>query len=332
MEGLGVIIMPHNRSLRQPWSVGWLERERQFAVSQSISIGSQRAYASALHSFLNFCNIHNLPNEPTPNTLSLYITYESHHISPRSVQSYLSGVCNALELEYPNIRATRNHLLVVWTLKGCMKTFNKAILRKDTLTLSDAQSVARSLEQSSNHDDLLFATLFLIGFTCLQRLGELVVPDNPAHREYHKISLRHTVERSSSHIIYLLPSHKADTFFEGNKILILRTSLFPGIDTYKFVTQYLTQQDTLFPFLPELWLLQSGQPPTRSWFLNRLHTILPDCCNISGHSLRSGGATTLASLGVPDTRIQALGQWASETFRIYIQKHPLVLHALMHPD
>jgi hypothetical protein len=49
-----------------------------------------------------------------------------------------------------------------------------------------------------------------------------------------------------------------------------------------------------------------------------------------GHSLRSGGATALALMGVCDDLIQAIGRWASDTFRIYIWKHPVLLQALIH--
>ncbi|KAF8573035.1 hypothetical protein K439DRAFT_1251537, partial [Ramaria rubella] len=43
-----------------------------------------------------------------------------------------------------------------------------------------------------------------------------------------------------------------------------------------------------------------------------------------------GGATVLALAGVADDVIQAMGRWASDTFRIYIRKHPVILQALIH--
>ncbi|KAF8591603.1 hypothetical protein K439DRAFT_1626974 [Ramaria rubella] len=68
--------------------------------------------------------------------------------------------------------------------------------------------------------------------------------------------------------------------------------------------------------------------PTYSWFVSRLHAILDR--DIGGHSIRSGGATALALAGVPDSVIQAMGRWSSETFRIYVHKHPVLLQALLH--
>ncbi|KAE9409017.1 hypothetical protein BT96DRAFT_758468, partial [Gymnopus androsaceus JB14] len=64
----------------------------------------------------------------------------------------------------------------------------------------------------------------------------------------------------------------------------------------------------------------------RSWFIRRLRAHFTD--NVAGHSLRSGGATWLASLGVLVELIQAIGRWASESFKIYIRTHPVLLTAL----
>ncbi|KIJ47963.1 hypothetical protein M422DRAFT_163059 [Sphaerobolus stellatus SS14] len=52
--------------------------------------------------------------------------------------------------------------------------------------------------------------------------------------------------------------------------------------------------------------------------------------DLAGHSLRSGGATALALASVPENVIQGLGRWSSDTWRIYIQKHPVLLQALLH--
>ncbi|KAI0055192.1 hypothetical protein BV25DRAFT_1773520, partial [Artomyces pyxidatus] len=64
----------------------------------------------------------------------------------------------------------------------------------------------------------------------------------------------------------------------------------------------------------------------RSWFISRMRRFLPT--SFAGHSLRAGGATHFASEGWPDDRIQALGRWSSEAFRIYIRKNPVFLQAL----
>src|SRR5271168_4453623 len=85
--------------------------------------------------------------------------------------------------------------------------------------------------------------------------------------------------------------------------------------------------DSIFPLHPELWLTSRGSVPTRHWFISRLRAFFPK--NISGHSLRSGGATSLAEGGADLDTIQAVGRWSSNAFRIYIRKNPVVIHAIL---
>jgi hypothetical protein len=88
--------------------------------------------------------------------------------------------------------------------------------------------------------------------------------------------------------------------------------------------KYLHLRDTRWRFNPELWLQADGTIPT-SWFISCLHCHFSS--DISGHSLRAGGATALAKAGVPLATIQALGRWASDAFQIYIRHHPSLLLA-----
>jgi len=48
----------------------------------------------------------------------------------------------------------------------------------------------------------------------------------------------------------------------------------------------------------------------------------------AGQSLRAGGATSLTENGVPPSIIQAIGRWASDAFKIYICKNPVLIQAL----
>ena len=71
-----------------------------------------------MNSYFTFCKKHHLSTEPTTETLSYYITYQTHFISPDSIDSYLSGIVNQLKLYYPDVCKQRGSLLVKHTLKG----------------------------------------------------------------------------------------------------------------------------------------------------------------------------------------------------------------------
>lgn len=311
--------------VREPWTIERLIRERAVALGNALDASSHATYASHLQSYLAFCDAHHFPIEPTPDTLSFFVVYMSHHIKPSSVDSYLSGICSQLESYYPNVRSARKSSLVTRTLAGCKKRLNTPTIRKQPMAPENLRRILAECPPSI-HDNLVFVAMNFIGFHGLHRLGELAQPDAVALRSSRKMIRRSSVRFWERAFSYILPGHKADKFFEGNTVVIERRS--DDLDAYGPVQRYLASRDALFPFAPALFLKQDGSIPTRGWFLARLHAIFQDD-ELGGQSLRSGGATFMASSGCAESHIQATGRWASATWKIYIRKNPVVLHAML---
>jgi hypothetical protein len=311
--------------VRVPWTAARFREERARALGFSLDRSTRSTYHSHLQSFLTFCDLHGFSYEPTEETLCNFIVYMSHHIQPRSVSTYLSGICNQLEHLFPDVRATRKRPVVTKTLQGCLRQLGTPPSRKLPLSVDHLARFSLAFP-SPSHDDLLFLALSCCGFFALHRLGELVDNDDPRRRSARKRILRHTASVSPSDVRYSLPSHKADRFFEGNLVIIpCLPSL--AIDPVAVFARYLASRDASSAgYFPYLWLTAQHDVPTRSWFLSRFHRFLPP--SFGGHSLRSGGATFFASQGWPNDRIQALGRWASDAFQLYIRKHPVLLQAL----
>ena len=316
-------------SSRQPkrdaWTMERLINERSICLGYSLDTSSFGTYTSALNSYLTFCNLHDLPVDPTPDTLSFYVVFLSTHIKPDSVNSYLSGICQQLEPFFPDVRRNRKTMLVSRTMTGCMRRFGTPVKRKTPLSRANLLLILDSMVSEPSHDDLLFAALILTGFHGLMRLGELVFPDKKKLQNYRKISLRHSVSILPEQYSFFLPSHKGDRFFEGNTIIIQK--LNTPTDPYNPFLAYLRSRDTKFPIHPELWLTSRGTVPTRYWFMSRLRRFFPR--EIAGQSMRSGGATSLAEAGASLATIQAVGRWSSDAFRIYIRKNPILIHAVI---
>ena len=310
---------------RATWSRERLEHARALALGSAIDASSAAAYSSALNSYISFCRSHDFPIDPTPDTLSFYTVYMAHHIKPSSVDSYLSGICNELESFHPDVRKNRRHQLVTKTLRGCKKLRAIPTTRKRPLSRAELANLQPQYMSSSSHDDLLFFVILLVGFHALMRLGELVSPDSKTLHDFRKVTKRDTVELLPEGFSFFLPGHKADKFFEGNRVLLQRNS--GGDDPDRPFRKYLQSRDKLLPFHPQLWLRADGSVPTRGWFIRRLHQHFPS--DVGGHSLRAGGATALAQAGIPPHIIQAIGRWASDTFQIYIRHHPVLLAALL---
>ncbi|TDL16581.1 hypothetical protein BD410DRAFT_700292, partial [Rickenella mellea] len=244
--------------------------------------------------------LHDFPIHPTLDTFSFFTVFMCHHIEPRSVGSYLSGICNQLEPYFPEVRKIRNSRLVSQTLAGCKRLRSKAIVRKQPLTTVDLDLLVDTYHTSLMYDDVLFLAMILQGFVTLIRLGEMTWPDNPSLQSWRRVPMRTSLFITATHISYVLPAHKADRYYEGSKLLVQHNNT--KHDPYHPFLRYLLFRDKRFPANPELWLREDGSVPLRSWFLRRLGLHFPN--NISGHSIRSGGATALAQAGVPDDRIQ----------------------------
>lgn len=321
-----ITLSPRARQPTRPvWSRERLERERAIAIANSIDASSAAAYTSALNSYITFCTSHDMPNEPTADTLSFYTVYTSHYVKPTTVDSYLSGICNQLEPYFPNVRTARRHQLVARTLRGCKKMLGTATVRKRPLDRTELGALQPIYATSTSLDDLLFFTLLLTGFHGLLRLGELVWPDNRDLQDYRKVIMRNKLSLHETSFEFLLPSHKGDRFFQGNRVIIQQTNT-PD-DPIAPLRRYLIARDQRHPWRPELWLRANGSIPTRSWFMRRLRTHF--ATDVGGHSMRAGGATALAEAGISPDLIQAIGRWSSEAFRIYIRNHPVLIAALI---
>ena len=310
-----------SRHPREAWTHERLVRERAVAIACAIEPSSASSYSSAVNSYFDFCSSHSLPVEPTPDTLSFFAVYMAHHIKPKSVSSYLSGICNHLQPFFPDVRSHRRHWLVTKTLTGCRKMLPSSTSRKRPISRHELASVAQQYSTSSSYDDILFLAILLTGFHGLLRLGELTWPDNSNLRDYRKVIMRSSVQINPKSFQFTLPGHKADRLFEGSRILIQSTEL-PD-DAWRAFTKFITMRDRRFALRPELWLTECGSIPTRSWFLTRFHRHFSG--NVGGHSLRAGGTTALAEASIPPHMIQAIGRWSSEAFQIYIRQHPVVL-------
>jgi hypothetical protein len=319
------ITLGSRQPLRLPWTLERLNLERSILLRLAIDESTALSYSSALNSYITFCKLHHLPIEPTANMLSYYVTYQSSFISPSSVNSYLSGICNQLEPWFPSVHANRTSQLVARTLKGARRRHGTTPLRKDPLSWDHLCQVHTKYATSLLHDDFLFEAILSTGFCALLRLAELVVSDNKRLRNLTKSPLRSSCSLEDDRYTFWLPVHKSDTLFEGNRVVVLKRDGTP--DPHTIMRRYLTSRDKCFPLHPNLWLCESGTVPTRAWFISRLRSFFPP--TISGHSMRAGGATAMAEGGASPDLIKAAGRWSSNAFERYIRKNPFVLHALI---
>lgn len=99
MSLIGTCAKPYSSP---PWPQENLQAWRAHFMTNSLAPSSRLSYDAALQSYIYFCNIHGFMLEPTPDTLSFYLTYYSFLVKPATLTTYLSGICSQLEPHYPS--------------------------------------------------------------------------------------------------------------------------------------------------------------------------------------------------------------------------------------
>ena len=87
--------------VREAWTMERLNAELAINLGMAIDRSTHSSYTSALNSYITFCRLHGFDIEPTPKTLALYVTFQSTYINPKSVNTYLSSICNQIETHFP---------------------------------------------------------------------------------------------------------------------------------------------------------------------------------------------------------------------------------------
>jgi hypothetical protein len=162
--------------IQELWMMDCLINEQSITLRFSLDSSTFGAYTSTLNSYLTFCNMHNLPVDPTPDTLSFYAIFISSYINSKSADSYLSAICWQLEPFFPDARKNWHGLLIARIIKGYKCHFGVPIKCKTPLSHANLTPTINSFPDPS-HDDFFFLAQLLTGFHALLHLGELVFPD-----------------------------------------------------------------------------------------------------------------------------------------------------------
>lgn len=176
------------------------------------------------------------------------------------------------------------------------------------------------LNEHSNNSRMLWAAASMCFFGFL-RSGELTVPsisgyDAGAHLSVNDVTVD---SLDSPQVLKVkIKASKTDPFRVGVDIYIGRSqcSLCP-------VTAVLTYMAIRGSAPGPLFMFTNGCPLTRSCFVAKVKEALTlagvDNVCYSGHSFRSGAATTAAEQGIGETTIKTLGRWRSNAYQVYIK-------------
>lgn len=248
----------------------------------------------------------------------------------RDVDKVLSAVRWFYMLDQEEWDRIRKGYFVVSALAGLAIAHPRIVRRSPPVLPSHlAAFVELAVRPSASFDDLAAAVIAVVAFGGMMRLGELVLPTHSGDRDERKYVKRGSVKLDRTSFSFFLPFHKADRRWHGSHVTVVSENSSPGVDFIAVFRYYLRRRDALFPSSPFLFLRSNGRIPSRAFFTDRLTLIAP---GVTGHGLRAGGATFLASRGVRPDVIQRIGRWSSNTWTIYLRDNPAVAAAVQRVD
>ncbi len=266
--------------------------------------------------------------------------------TPSTVSSYLSGVRHHFKANFKNLEVFTDPLVAA--VKSAIAIdFLKFHLKSDTATLPWTCDLIifgdEKVLDFSDHRDWAVSVAEKIGFSCLARRSEfLVTADDHFLRSFQVVfeltfsSGTHQWVPSSrayqfreqraivSKVAITFGSAKNDEEGAGNRYTFDRQLKSNGTVAFDLVIDLFDWACEAQPRDEDAFLSYKGEwSLSYSYMLARIKSIASkrglDPKRYKLHSLRVGGASTLAAAGKPDHFIQKMGRWKSLAFLGYIR-------------
>lgn len=183
-----------------------------------------------------------------------------------------------------------------------------------------------------DYDGRMFLAAMCLGFYGCLRCAEFTVKNSHISSKNLCISDISFLELNGTDVMKVhVKRSKTDHFNKGFDIYISCTC--PHACAYCSMCAYLDRVKCVAcPSESPLFLFENRKVLTKSAFVKRLHSLLDqlgiDTNMYSGHSLRTGSATTAAAAGLADWEIKMMGRWSSQAYLKYIRLHPSYLASL----
>ena len=293
-----------------------LKEETLLNLKNSKSINTVRAYKSDFNDFGLFCaknGFKSLPSEPK--IISLYLTYLSTKnvkVSTLKRRLVSIGVIHKLKGHYLDTK----HPSIIENIMGIKRRKGSVQKGKKPLIINNLKQLINVIDEKSKEEikKLRDRSIILIGFSGGFRRNEIVSLDYD-DLDFVTEGLKINIKRSKTDQ-FGEGSTKALPYFD-NKQYCPVISLKRWIDLTKINSGPLFRRFSKGSKLSENRLTDQSVALIIKEYL-RLAGI--DSKNYSGHSLRSGFATTAAESGVEERNIMAMtGHKSPEMVRRYIK-------------
>lgn len=306
-----------------------------YAVNDS----TLKNYDTALNSFKTFLLLNNLATNMdklpavSEDVLLLYIAhcYKTLQLKYTTIKMYLCGIrfwYLRTGVTCPLIRTDMSSSLRITALLNAVKRLQGQTTRPRypiTATILNQMCAILQTGYLSQYTDSMLKAACLTAFTGFLRCGEFTI--NRQEFDPSTDLCLGDVTFGDKYFQLHLKSSKTDPYRHGITLVLFKNSSRLNLCPYTALQKYLARRNKLFelkvtPTEP-LFLMENGQPLTRSYFILHLKNVLArlglDTSFYSGHSIRIGAATSGASARLEDHLIRTLGRWSSDCYRTYIR-------------
>jgi len=284
-----------------------IELETLDNIRSSKSANTIRAYKSDFNHFIDFCKKNNFKSLPAdPKIVSFYITDLSSNSKVSTLKRRLASisVVHKLKGHYIDIK----HPLIIENLMGIQRKKGVFQKSKNPILINELKEIINIINKSEKNESKKARdkALVLIGFSGGFRRSELVnieFEDLEFTNEGVKIFIKRSkTDQSGEGMIKAIPYFKEKAFCP---VIYLKNWLEISKINKGFVFNI---SDKMVAILIKKYLLAAGFDPKK----------------YSGHSLRSGFATTAASFGADEKSIMTMtGHKTTQMVRRYIKESNL---------
>ncbi len=301
-----------------------LDQSVDFYFRNGIAGSTQKSYNSAKRRYSRFCVENNFPPLPTSEHLlcRFVSALANENLCHNTIKCYLSGVRHLHIAEGFGDPSICGMAKLEQVLKGIKSTQAKGVKKPTRMPITTELLLKlKGIWVQGDGQDrdgcMLWAAAALCFFAFL-RAGEMTVPSDTAFDDRAHLSFQDVAADSLKNPRTLkvrIKASKTDPFRVGVDVYVGRTD-----NTLAAVLTYMAGRG---PGPGPLFTFRDGKPLTRARFVTQVRQALAaagvDPKNHSGHSFRSGAATTAAKQGINDATIKMLGRWKSNAYQLYIQ-------------
>lgn len=288
-------------------------------LNHSKSFNTLRAYKSDFEDFRKFCIKFNLPYLPTnPKTIALYLTNISKNSKYSTIKRRLASISiiHKLKKFYIDIKDP----IIAGNINGIKRNIGIKQSSKKPLLFNNIKDIINKLNQEKVHSlkNLRDISILLIGFSGGFRRSE-IINLNIEDLEFVNEGLK----------IYINNS-KTDQFGEGYVKAIpyfTNKTYCPVLNIKKYIQVAQLTSGPLFRSVSKVNILNNKRLTDQSVALiikKNLKKLNIENLNYSGHSLRSGFATSAAESGADERLIMNMtGHKSTSMVRRYIKETSL---------